>query len=106
MADIDNPEVIRFVNETVRPMAEKLRALTYYMQSADQTYQSGIGAILYASGDGAILDGREAEGVSQLRANDVIGILNIAELLVTSLTATGVPATISKPCVRVLELTI
>jgi hypothetical protein len=103
MADIVDPQTIRFTNEVVRPLAEKLRALTYELQSADMTYQSGIGALLYASDNGAIQDGRENEGVSRLTANDVIGIMNLAESLVTALTAAGVQTTVSKPCVRTFE---
>jgi hypothetical protein len=45
---ITNTEVITFANDTVRPMAEKLRALKYEIDAALTKYNGGIGAVCVA----------------------------------------------------------
>lgn len=104
MADVTNAEAIRFVNEVIRPMAERLRALTHLVESADTQWQNGIGTLMTADLAGNIMDGREAEGVSRLTANDVVLLMAQVETIKTQLTGVGVQSVIAKPCVRPLNV--
>lgn len=101
---ITNQEVISFTNETVRTMAEKLRALKYEIDAAMIKYNSGIGAICVADMSGIVEDGREAEGVSRLTGNDVVGMAAQMSAIQTQLAGVGVMDVIVKPCVRPLKV--
>ena len=104
MADIVNPEAIRFVNEVVRPLAEKMRGLDVEIDAALVTWNAGIGTIIGTSAADKILDGREAEGVSRLTAANVaaLGVEMMAYQARCNLA--GVAEIISKPCVRTLQV--
>jgi hypothetical protein len=101
---ITNQEVIQFSNDTVRVMAEKLRALKYEIDAAMTKYNSGIGAVCVADMSGLVEDGREAEGVSRLTGNDIVGLVAQMSALQTQLSGAGVMDVIVKPCVRPLRV--
>lgn len=100
---MNNQEVIRFVNETVRPLAETLRALRYQLDSADNVYKLSIEALLIADDKAPIEDGRELDGVSRLKSSDVLVLMNHATALLAVLNSVA-PSIVSKPCVRPLEI--
>lgn len=97
---MNDPTAIRFVNEAVRPMAERLRTLTHDLEDMLTTWHGGIGALMTADLAAAVEDGRAGEGVTQLTCNDVVGLMAQVTAINDALTATGVPAVISKPCVN------
>ncbi len=101
---MDDKEAVKFVNEQIRPMAERLRALKVEIDAMTTTWHSGIGALMMADLSGQIQDGRESEGVSRLTANDVVGLMATVEAIQTTLGETGRAAVISKPCVRPLRV--
>ena len=102
---INNTEVIRFTNESVRPLCEKIRALKAEIDAAMlQWHGGGIGALVTADMAGAVKDGREAEGVSRLTGNDVVGAVNQFQAIQTALNGVGVMDVVSKPCVRTLQV--
>lgn len=101
---ITNPEVIQFSNDTVRVMAEKLRALKYEIDAAMTKYNSGIGAVCVADMAGIVEDGRESEGVSRLTGNDIVGVAVQMAAIQTQLAGVGVMDVIIKPCVRPLRV--
>ena len=101
---ITNYEAIQFTNDTIRPMAEKLRALKYEIDNAMLKYNSGIGAVCVADMSGIVEDGREAEGVSRLTGNDVVGLAVQMATIQTQLAGVGVMDVIIKPCVRPLRV--
>ncbi len=101
---ITDPVAIRFVNETVRPLCEKVRALKAEIDSARATYDAGVGAVFFNNGGEAIEDGREAEGVSRLTGNHVLAFNTLVLYdLKAVLDAVGAEATIAVPCVRPLQ---
>ena len=104
MADITNPEAIRFCNEIVRPIAEKMRGLDVEIDAALVTWNAGIGAIIGSSAGDAIQDGREDEGVSRLTAANVAALGVEMMAFQTRCNLAGVAETISKPCVRRLQV--
>lgn len=101
---ITNYEAIQFTNYTIRPMAEKLRALKYELDAALLKYNSGIGAVCVADMPGIVEDGREVEGVSRLTGNDIVGVAVQMAAIQTLLAGVGVMDIIIKPCVRPLKV--
>jgi hypothetical protein len=105
VADITDPAAIRFVNEVIRPHAEKFRALKATCDSALTTWWNGISDNVPNSSD-PVADGREAEGVSRLTgANVNLFVIQMA-LFQTAMNVDGVKQIIDKPCVRSLEVTL
>lgn len=101
---MNDPQAIRYVNEVIRPLSERLRDLRDDLANALATWHgTGIGAAMTADLQAAIDDGRDAEGVSQLTANDVVGTMTLATNVQAVLDATGVSAVIAKPCVRAMR---
>lgn len=95
MATITDPEAIRFVNEVVRPMSEEGRGFAVRRNALSNIWFGGMDA-QFANGADTVEDGREAEGVSRLTAQQVkdavqqiLGMNPNAEI-------------IQKPCVRPL----
>lgn len=98
---MNDPVVIRYVNEAVRPMAERLRALTHDLEDMLTVWHGlGIGAAMTADLSALIEDGRDGEGASRLTANDVVGVLAVATAVRDALKAVGVEDVVSKPCIN------
>jgi len=100
MAEITNAEAIRFCNEQIRPLAERMRALKIEVDAALTTWFAGVSTVIGSSAGDTIEDGRGDEGVSRLTAADVtnLGVQMIAYQ--TQLNQAGVAGVVSKPCVR------
>jgi hypothetical protein len=94
---IENAEVTRFLNEAVRPVAEKLRALRAEFASLDVRWQQISGQVSQTAD--IIVDGRADEGVNQLTGQDLHDLMYAVGLVNTQLQALA-PATIEKACVR------
>lgn len=101
MAQITDPEAIRFCNEVVRPLAEEARAFSIRLAAMRSEWYGGKNNVFGTSGD-TVEDGREAEGVSRLTAGDVTNL--IAQLIAVAPGETGAfnAEIIQKPCVRML----
>jgi len=97
MADISNPQAIRFVNEQVRPLCEKLRALKAEFDALSPIWYGGINTVITNSTQDAIADGREDEGISRLTGADIHGA--VAQFLAI----TPNSEIIAKPCVNPLR---
>jgi hypothetical protein len=95
---ISNPEAVRFVNEQVRPLCEKVRALVFEILAAQTTWYGGLNASF--PNDATLLDdGREADGSSRLtgaQINSAMGVL-------ISMAGASNSEIIAKPCVRALS---
>lgn len=103
MPDITNPEVIRFVNEQIRPMAEILRALGARTSAVRSVYSVQIEPIITAAGhvpSDPVLDGREAEGVSRLTLDAITDIMGLLDTVETFLSGAGTNASVTLPTVR------
>lgn len=101
---ITDAVVIRYTNEVVRPLAERIRALKAEIDAGMLQWHGGLGAVCAADMAGLVDDGREAEGVSRLTGNDVVGLVNQMSALQTLLAGAGVMDVISKPCVNPLRV--
>lgn len=101
---MNDPQSIRYVNEVIRPLSERLRDLRDDLTNALATWHgTGIGAAMTADLAAAIEDGREGEGVSRLTANDVVLTMGTAEAVLAVLNGAGRAAVIAKPCVRAMR---
>lgn len=98
---ITDPQAIRFCNEVVRPLCERVRALTADINAARATYDAGVGSMFYGHGAESVDDGRESEGVSRLIGNDVLAFVSLVlDGMKNTLNDAGALATVAKPCVR------
>lgn len=97
MVNIVNPEAIKFVNEQVRPLCEKARALVAEIQAMQSPWYGGLNLVIMNTADD-IADGRDAEGVSRLKGSDV----NSAVGILLAIVAASNAEIIAKPCVHPL----
>jgi hypothetical protein len=104
MADVTNPEAIKFVNEIVRPLAEEARALKYLIDHAASKWFAGIDDEIGSSVGDAIADGREGQGVSRLTAKDVTDFLGTLNGIRQLMDTTNEFDIVLKPCVRALRV--
>jgi len=98
---MNNAQALKFTNEGIRPVAERLRQLRHDLDDLDRTWQGGIAALFLADMSAAVEDGRDAEGISRLTCNDVVLVMAQVEAVQAVLNGAGVPEVISKPCVRI-----
>ena len=103
MADINDPQAIKFCNETIRPMCELFRATYYKDKAALNVWWGGGVSELFPNDLSPVLDGREGEGVSRLTGADVNSVVTQLAAFATALEQSGVLDVISKPCVRTLH---
>lgn len=94
---VTDPQAIKFCNEQVRPLAEKLRALRVEIEAAQTDWFAGLNA-KFPNDSGAVTDSREAEGVSRLTGADINSFMSIAIGMLNA----GNAEIIAKPCVRSL----
>jgi hypothetical protein len=96
---ITNPNTIKFINDVVRPLCEKARALNALVGNGSDEWFAGINDTVPNTAE-VVDDGRVSQGVSILTGADVNSAMNI---LIAMKTASNVQI-ISKPCVRALEV--
>lgn len=99
MADITDPEAIRYCDEVVRPIAEAMRALKARGESATTVWFGGMNTRFPNDDDSPVVDGREAEGVSRLTGRSVNSFMSV---LIAADAAINDEIT-EKPCVRPLD---
>lgn len=98
MAAITDPEAIRFVNEQVRPMCEKTRALMTEIASMQTLWYAGLNN-KFPNDASPVDDKRETEGVSRLTGADVTAA--VANMI--DIHNTHNSEIISKPCVWAMK---
>jgi hypothetical protein len=102
---ITSPQAVRFVNDEIRPMSERLRDVKAKIDSLlDKWTSDGISALIANDDREALEDGRDAEGVSRLNGKDVNQMVALLTSLQTRLNQAGTSSVISKPTVRQLDV--
>lgn len=96
MADIIDPQAVKYVNEVIRPLCERQRALKAEISAAKTQWFSGINALFPNSAGDPVQDGREDEGVSRLTGADINSVMGV---LIAAADAVN-DEIISKPCVQ------
>ena len=72
-----NPQVIRFCNSTIRPLADDITRLAVAVQSVNQLVQAqGIVTILLSADQSAVIDdGSSADGRPQITVGQLVSFL-------------------------------
>lgn len=96
-----DPRLIKFMNEELRPLCERLRALAYEIDAAKFRWAEAVKVLPPGSND-VVDDGRSAEGVSRLTVQNVLDAVTVLD----GVRAATSDATVAKPCVRSLEVTV
>ncbi len=99
---ITDPAIIKFVNETIRPMCEQLRKGKLMANAC--LLRSQFFAESIPNDDTLINDGRAGEGVMQLTGADVHAVLALVTTYVTQGNDPSAYMAIEKPCVRGAEV--
>lgn len=97
---ITSTEAIKFSNEQVRPLSEKMRNLYYELKSMVADWNNGDSANFPVDDQDMLEDGREVNGVSRLSGNDVNLFISQAQAYIAQIEGAGVLNVVSKPCVR------
>ena len=97
------PQAIKFTNEQVRPMAERLRGLKAEIDASLVQWFDGMNSE-FSNDDTPVEDGRENEGISRLTGEDVNGLMFVLSEVQTVLNQPGYAERIAKPCVRPLRV--
>lgn len=97
---ITNPNTIQFINQVVRPLCEKARALNALIDAANTQWFAGVNTTVPNTSE-ALADGRDAEGASRLTGADI----NSAMSILGAMKASSNAEIIQKPCVRSIEIT-
>lgn len=95
---IEDPEVVLFLNEVVRPMAEEIRAIVARIESAKTKWFSGLNGKTLNTDD-VVDDGRESEGVSRITGADINSFMNV----IINIEGASNDEIVSKPTVRPLS---
>ena len=103
MADITDATAVAFVNEAVRPFADRLVGLSASMDIEIAKWNAVIAPILtaYAAGD-VFLDGSATDGRTPLTKTDVENFITQLSTIQTQFDGGGVFDVVSKPHVNVL----
>lgn len=106
---ITDPRVIKYVNETLRPLAERTRAVQAEIETSLAAYAVEVQAVVEAADAGAPLeDGRDAEGVSRLTREDIMQAVGLLDGLAQTARLPDnaqALAAMHKACVRPLRIT-
>lgn len=100
MADITDPQAIKFSNEQLRPMCERIESIKAEIDVMMVEWFGGLNNTIGDSADDNLIDNREAEGVRQLTGEDITGVMSILSSIQTTLDSAGVAERINKPTVR------
>lgn len=104
MAQITDPEAIRFVNAIIRPLSERVRDAKVVVDDAAEEWTGQSMNAFFTNGPDTVEDGREAQGVSRLTAQDVADFVAIVASVRAVLDAPGAMDTVRKLCVRELAI--
>jgi len=103
MADITDPTVIAFVNEAIRPFADRLVGLNASLDIEIAKWNSVISPLITANAnEDVILDGSAGDGRTTLTKADLVNFVTQLNTLQTQFDGGGVFDVISKPHVNVI----
>lgn len=101
---ITDPVAIRFVNEQLRPIAEKMRATKIELKQSFADWQQKVSANVTADSKEMLEDGREAEGVTRLSGADITAFIEVLTKYNAVGDEIGIDDVINKLCVRPLQV--
>lgn len=87
MANIDNPQAVKFCNENIRVAADKLAQTYYFAKSVrNEWHARNMGATIPVSSD-EIIDGSAVDGRPVITANDINVLMQSIESFVNKFEA-------------------
>ena len=101
---ITDPVAIKWANEELRPMAERLRDLNALVDDTLVAWFAGLNTVIPNSATQDLDDGREAEGVSRLTGADIHSFMTQVATIQTQFDGAGVMDVIDLPTVRALQV--
>ncbi len=105
MADITDPEVVRFLGEEIRPLAERLRDLDAKITSVLVRWNTIISPAISANVNGDLIeDGRAAQGISRVTKADLVNLVTILNNINAEFGGGGKRDVLDKPTVRALDV--
>jgi hypothetical protein len=107
MANITEPDVTTYVNQVVRPMADRMVGLKLALDAELATWNAHVGPLLVSLGAQAadpIHDGSELDGRTTITYNDLLLFVTQMTNLQTSWNGVGVFDVINKPRVNTIGL--
>lgn len=103
MAAITDPEALAFVNQRVRPNAERIRALVTLITDMETDWFNGTNTA-FSEGTDTVED-RLAEGLPALTAAEITNFVTAAIAIRDQITpVAGRTALVEKACVRPLDI--
>ena len=107
MAENSDPQVVKFANEQIRPVADDLYRFYYRAQEIVNNYNAGdIGTKITAAGSAELLaDGSISDGRTRVTGGDIFNLITALQAFVLFVENGVVPqadrvAVITKPHVR------
>lgn len=97
---MNDPEGIRFSNEQIRPLCERMRNMYWEFKALVPYWADTISGLIENNPADLIDDGREE--VTQLTGEDVYNVISEMGQYIAAIEEAGVLSTITKPCVRPL----
>lgn len=87
MADITNPQAVKFCNEQIRPAADAYAKAYYRFKQVLQVYSAqGIASLIPNTAD-VVIDGSATDGRAQITGAKVTGFVNQVSSFTTDLEA-------------------
>ena len=88
MADITNPEAVRFCNEKVRVAADRLAQAYYFAKHVQQEwFANSMSSLIPNSGDDDVIDGSATDGRHPITGADATNIITRCGEIVTDMEA-------------------
>ena len=98
---ITNLEAVKFSNEQVRPISEKMRNLYYECKSMESDWYNGVNAMIPNDEAEILEDNRPSD--SDLSGADITNMAVQVAGYIAMIEQTGVLNIIAKPCVRAFK---
>jgi len=103
MADITDQEVINLVNESLRPMAERVRGVLAELEAIGPTVDRILASGVVPNDASVLIDGRASEGITPLMGAHIHGLLAVRTAIL-ALNTTESAALIELASVRPLRI--
>ena len=101
---ITDTTAIKFSNEQIRPISEKLRNLYYECKVMQQDWFNGVNTVIPYDNTEVLDDSRSVNGDSILTGQDIGGIMTQVGAFITMIEQAGVLGVVQKPCVRTMQV--
>ena len=86
---IDNPQAVKFSNERIRTMADKLAQAYYAAKALEQEWYANNMGELFPVGEGPVVDGSATDGRHPIMASNVLLLVTRCSELVADMEASN-----------------